>query len=297
MPSPIDADNGAPPSPLDDAWRRHLSTDPALLARLIARHREKHRRYHTVAHVEAVVGTVIELGAIEDVDDLGAVVAGALDHDAVYEPASPANERASARLARRDLTTLGWGADRITHVTRMIEATKDHRAPPDHDHAVLFDADLSILGAEPADYASYVDAVRAEYRHVDDVAWRMGRRDVLQAFLAREAVRDVDGKIPVGTRCEGEPGRRTRSTQRLTATSAATESTADRSSNANTPHAPVATTPIRPIAGRRPITSASRPSGNAAIPKPAKLSISRDCTRPRCPSSDSDSANVFDSDW
>ena len=95
-------------------------------------------------------------------------------HDAVYEPASPANERASARLARRDLATLGWAQDRIAHVARMIEATTDHRAPPDQDHAVLFDADLMILGAAPADYASYVDAVRAEYRHVDDDAWRTG---------------------------------------------------------------------------------------------------------------------------
>jgi predicted metal-dependent HD superfamily phosphohydrolase len=186
--TPIGTDDGAPPSLLDDAWRRHISTDPTLLARLAGRHRERHRRYHTMAHVESVVGTVIELGAVEDVDDLGAVVAGAFYHDAVYEPASPANERASARLARRDLATLGWAEDRIAHVARMIETTKDHLAPPDQNHAILFDADLMILGAEPAEYASYVDAVRAEYRHVDDDAWRVGRSDVLEAFVAREAI-------------------------------------------------------------------------------------------------------------
>ena len=67
-------------------------------------------------HVEAVVHAVIELGAAEPVDDLGAVVAGAFYHDAVYEPASPANERASARLARRDLTALGWDELRAAHV-------------------------------------------------------------------------------------------------------------------------------------------------------------------------------------
>lgn len=188
MSTPIETDASAPRSLLDDAWQRHISTDPTLLARLIGRHREKHRRYHTVAHVESVVGAVIELGAIEDVDDLGAVAAGAFYHDAVYEPASPANERASARLARRDLATLGWGEDRLAHVACMIEATKSHLAPPDQDHAVLFDADLMILGATPADYGSYVDAVRAEYRHVDDEVWRTGRSSILDAFLAREAI-------------------------------------------------------------------------------------------------------------
>ena len=92
-------------------WRRHVSTDTSLLTRLVGRHREKHRRYHTVAHVEAVVGAVIELDAQEPADDLGAVVAAAIYHDAVYEPASPANERASARLARRDLAHARLGPE------------------------------------------------------------------------------------------------------------------------------------------------------------------------------------------
>ena len=188
MSTSIDPADGAPLSLLDDAWRRHVSTDPTLLERLIGRHREKHRRYHTVAHLESVVDAVIEVSATEHVDDLGAVVAGAFYHDAVYEPASPANERASARLARRDLATLGWADDRIEHVARMIEATAEHRAPPDQEHALLFDADLMILGAAPADYASYVEAVRAEYRHVDDNAWRTGRSAVLEAFVERAAI-------------------------------------------------------------------------------------------------------------
>jgi len=186
--TPIDASGDAAPSVLDDAWRRHISSDPTLLVRLLGRHREKHRRYHTVAHLEAVVGAVVELGAIEAVDDLSAVVAAALYHDAIYEPASPANERASARLARRDLTTLGWAGDRIARVTLMIEATTDHLAPPDQGHALLFDADLMVLGAAPDEYAAYAEAVRAEYRHVDDGAWRTGRRGFLEAFLTREAI-------------------------------------------------------------------------------------------------------------
>jgi predicted metal-dependent HD superfamily phosphohydrolase len=182
----ISADDSVPL--LDDVWRRHISPETALLARLVRRYREKHRRYHTVAHLGAVVSSVAELAAVEPAGDLGAVIAGAVYHDAVYEPASPSNERASARLARRDLSTLGWADERIVHVAHMIETTCDHRAPTDHDHALLFDADLGILGALPGDYAAYVDAVRAEHRHVDDEAWRIGRRRVLESFLERANV-------------------------------------------------------------------------------------------------------------
>jgi len=173
---------------LTATWREHVSIDTALLERLTARHREKHRRYHGVSHLEAVVETVMELGSVEPVEDLGAVVAAAFYHDAIYEPASPANERASARLARRDLATLGWSDTRTAHVGEMIEATNGHLTPPDAGHALMFDADLAILGTEPEDYRAYVDDVRAEYRHVGDDAWRTGRRAVVHAFLDRDAI-------------------------------------------------------------------------------------------------------------
>lgn len=123
-----------------------------------------------------------------DIVDLGAVVAAAFYHDAVYEPASTANERASARLARRDLGELGWEPARAGHVADLIEATAHHVDAPDLDHALLFDADLAILGADPQTYDTYVRAVRAEYHHVDDQAWQRGRTAVLEAFLDRTTI-------------------------------------------------------------------------------------------------------------
>jgi predicted metal-dependent HD superfamily phosphohydrolase len=50
----------------------------------------------------------------------------------------------------------------------------------------LLDADLAILGAAPADYERYRLAVRAEYAHVPDDAWRAGRAAVLRSLLAKE---------------------------------------------------------------------------------------------------------------
>lgn len=170
------------------AWQRDVAADTAPLEGLLARHRERHRRYHGIDHVAWVVRHVGDLADDEAIADRGAVVAAAFYHDAVYEPASPANERASARLARRDLGELGWDDARVERVATMVEATATHRDPADVDTAVLFDADLAVLGADPAGYQEYVHRVRAEYRHLDDDEWRTGRRTVLADFAARPEI-------------------------------------------------------------------------------------------------------------
>lgn len=175
------------------AWLRHVAPDTTLLDRLLARHRERHRRYHGVDHVAWVIRHVDELAGDEAVADLGAVAAAAFYHDAVYEPANPANERASARLARRDLADLGWAAERVERVATMIEATATHTdpaaeiaAPTDIDGAVLLDADLAVLAADPAAYREYSAGIRAEYGHLDDAEWRAGRASVVRGFIDRQ---------------------------------------------------------------------------------------------------------------
>lgn len=174
------------------AWSSHVGNDAGLYDRLLRRYRERHRRYHGSAHITMVVRHVLELAATEDVGDPDAIVAAAFYHDAVYEPRHPANERASARLARRDLEVIrdprSWGAERIDAVATMIEGTTTHLDPPDVDTAVLFDADLAVLGADVAGYDAYRTGVRVEYGHVVDDDWRSGRAAVLGAFLARPAI-------------------------------------------------------------------------------------------------------------
>lgn len=187
MPDPTIVDPEDPIAAERSQWLL-LVGDDAVLTALVRRHRERHRRYHTLEHVLAVVRHVDELARSEPVDDLGAVVAAAWFHDAVYEPRSPANERASARLARRDLAKLGWPVERADIVGEMIEGTSHHTDPADTGTAVLFDADLAILGAEPDTYSAYVGNVRAEYSHVDDDSWRTGRADVLDALLGRDRI-------------------------------------------------------------------------------------------------------------
>jgi predicted metal-dependent HD superfamily phosphohydrolase len=162
------------------AGRRHDHHLDGLLRRLA----EPHRRYHTAVHVMWVLrhlaDTPTEL-------DLSALQLAALYHDAIYDPqaASPANEVASADLAATVATDLGWDAERVALVHRLIVSTA-HLEPSVHadpHEQTLITADLAILGADPADYAAYVVGVRAEYAHVSDPDWRVGRSAVVQHLL------------------------------------------------------------------------------------------------------------------
>ena len=175
------------------AWSRCVDDSHdarVLFDSLVGRHREAHRHYHGVRHVTWVVRHVEELAAAEPVSDIAAVVVAAFFHDAVYDPQASDNEIASARLADRELTELGWDEARRARVAAMVEATATHDVPTaiDTDAAVLLDADLAVLGSDPASYQAYVAGVRSEYAHVTADDWRTGRTQVLRSFLDRPAL-------------------------------------------------------------------------------------------------------------
>lgn len=163
----------------------------AALDGLLARYREPHRRYHTVTHVHRVVADAAALASEATAPDPGAVRLGAFFHDAVYDPHRGDNEARSADLAVRVLTHLGQPPARVAEVARLVRMTAGHdtRDPTlDPAGAALLDADLAILGADPAVYAAYVRGVRAEYAHLDDAGWYAGRVAVLERFLERRVL-------------------------------------------------------------------------------------------------------------
>jgi predicted metal-dependent HD superfamily phosphohydrolase len=175
---------------LRQRWSRDAGTGPdasRALDNLLGRHREPHRRYHGVPHVLAVLRGIDAIAPTWHVDDLIAVRLAAWYHDAVYDPRRADNEELSALLAGRVLAELGVPVERVTAVGRLIRSTASHAGHSD-DEAMLADADLAVLGAEPAVYQTYVVGVRAEYAHVDDAAWRAGRAAVLDSFLDRDTI-------------------------------------------------------------------------------------------------------------
>jgi predicted metal-dependent HD superfamily phosphohydrolase len=155
---------------------------------LVARYREPHRRYHGVQHLSHVIRDVgVLLPSVELEIHPALVRLAALFHDAIYDPQRHDNEAASAQLARRVLGDLGVSDGALDEIDRLIMTTVDHLAD-DPAAALLADADLAVLGADPAAYQAYVTGVRAEYSYVDDATWRIGRPAVLRRFLDRPVI-------------------------------------------------------------------------------------------------------------
>ncbi|MFG2048647.1 metal-dependent phosphohydrolase [Micromonospora sp. NPDC048935] len=156
---------------------------------LLDRWREPHRHYHTVAHLTAVLDVVDQHAGLADRADL--VRLAAWWHDAVYDPraAGDANEQDSAALAESVLTGLGVPTSTAAEVRRLVLLTAGHAVgPDDRDGALLCDADLAVLAAPPAVYDSYAAAIRREYAHVPEPAFRAGRAAVLSGLLALPAL-------------------------------------------------------------------------------------------------------------
>jgi predicted metal-dependent HD superfamily phosphohydrolase len=152
-------------------------------SRLIESWAEPHRCYHDLTHLQNVLAGVDELA--DWADDPFAVELAVWYHDAVYDGAADAEER-SARRAVRELTALGLTADPVAEIARLVRLTVSHSpAPDDRNGAVLCDADLAVLAADPPDYAAYAAAVRREYDHIPDTDFRAGRAAILRALLAQ----------------------------------------------------------------------------------------------------------------
>ena len=161
----------------------HLPAPPSLTAearvRLERAYGDPGRGYHDLLHLAEVLARVDEL--LPEGPDREAVLLAAWFHDAVYD-GGPADEERSARLALELLDD----ADLAREVARLVRVTAEHR-PAEDDLAgqVLCDADLAILAADDARYASYTEGVRREYSQVPDADFAAGRAAVLRDLLAK----------------------------------------------------------------------------------------------------------------
>ena len=167
-----------------ERWRA-LTGDEVSGQELLTRWSEPHRRYHDVDHLRSVLHIVDQLAG--DAVDPDAVRLAAWFHDAVYSGRPGDDERTSAELAASILPALGVEAEKVAEVVRLVELTATHEpAAADRNGAVLCDADLAVLGADPDAYATYAAAVREEYQDVPDEKFRAGRIAVLERFASRD---------------------------------------------------------------------------------------------------------------
>ncbi|GFZ97228.1 DUF4031 domain-containing protein [Nesterenkonia alkaliphila] len=153
---------------------------------LLQRWSEPHRHYHALPHLAAVLSVT---GTLERAGELPAelrrpVLLAGWFHDAVYRGAAGQDEEDSAQLAEQKLDRL-LPEPEVAETARLVRLTAGH-SPDTGDAAgcVLTDADLEVLGRDPADYRRYAEQVRADYAHVPQEQFAAGRAQVLRGLLA-----------------------------------------------------------------------------------------------------------------
>lgn len=150
---------------------------------LIAAYAAPNRHYHNLAHIEDCLDRLAQVNGLS-ANEREILSDAIWWHDVVYDATRGDNEELSARLAEQHVA-----ADRRCEVGRLIRLTKTHEvAADDRLGAILISIDLSILAAAPERYDEYAGAIRKEFAHVPDEAYRAGRADVLRRFAARAVI-------------------------------------------------------------------------------------------------------------
>ena len=163
-------------------WDAFMPGHVALFLDLLDRWSEPHRHYHGCTHLLSVLESLDLL--TEPADPPRTVLLAAWFHDAVYQGIPLQDEEESARLAEDRLSDAGLPDADVAEVARLVRLTGDHRPEAgDSDGALLCDADLSVLGGDPDEYARYVAAVRKDYAHVGDADFAAGRAAVVRRLL------------------------------------------------------------------------------------------------------------------
>lgn len=165
-------------------------------ARLLKRWSEAQRRYHGLRHLSAMLLFINEFAT--HAEDPDAVRLAAWYHDAIYDPRASDNEERSAVLAESELAGLGQSGERVAEVARLVRLSAGHDpAQGDRNGELLNDADLLVLSSPAEAYVSYVNAIREEYAHVPDDAFRAGRAAILDALLAAPRLYRLDALAPL----------------------------------------------------------------------------------------------------
>lgn len=189
------------PQWLISAWTRAAlgagaTASPADLAKigesLLDRWSEPGRHFHNLRHLTDVLARVDELA--EETHEPDLVRLAAWYHGAIFSAADGPSyahrggedERASAVLARHELTDLGVPAPAVDRVVDLVMALTRHSpSADDFDCAVLCDADLAMLAADPQRYKAYLAEVRAEYAHLPVEEFVKARIAILRRLEGR----------------------------------------------------------------------------------------------------------------
>ncbi|WP_378180632.1 hypothetical protein [Aquimarina sp. SS2-1] len=148
---------------------------------IVKNYNKKNRYYHNLSHLENLYHQLLKVK--EEILDWDIILFALFYHDYIYNVLKQDNEEQSAQKARKILSSLSIGSNRIELCEKMILATKGHHISTHNDINYFTDADLSILGSNWVTYKSYFTAVRKEYKYYPDFMYNKGRMKVLKHFI------------------------------------------------------------------------------------------------------------------
>lgn len=169
--------------------------DQGILAELQRRYAEPHRVWHRWPRVAWMLAEAEELAAA--IADRTAFILAVLFHRAVFDRQRGDGAQRSEELMRGMLGATVPPAT-LARAGALIRALAAQELPhgPDPslrgDAALLLDLDNAVLGASPAEFDAYEAGHRAEFVHMKDDAYRLGRVAALRMLLWRERVYVTD---------------------------------------------------------------------------------------------------------
>ncbi len=221
------------------------------------------RHFHNLRHLADVLGRVDELS--QETHDPDLVRLAAWYHGAIFDAKGGAtyankggeDETASAALADAELTRLGVPEPAVRRVAHLVNALVRH-APDasDFDCAVLCDADLAMLAAEPQRYKEYLKDVRDEYAHIPKPDYVRARIAILTKLLDRRTLFRARS---------ARPGRRPRDRTSTRSSSACARSRPSSRRRRRRPQPPA---PEPPSTGLASAPSGTREVGLPSSPRP-----------------------------
>ena len=158
----------------------------SVFAQLAGAYAEPSRAYHNTQHIRDCLSQLdLSRELARGPDEVEAAL---WFHDVVYLPGAADNEDRSARLAEATLTAGGAPLKTGRRVAELVLATRHLTVPSEPDSQLVCDIDLSILGREPAVFDRFERAIRQEYAHIPEPAYRHERAAVVARFLQRESL-------------------------------------------------------------------------------------------------------------
>jgi predicted metal-dependent HD superfamily phosphohydrolase len=165
----------------------NLLLDESIFNDLVNAYSDPTRYYHNLQHIEQLL-TVANLMR-EQASNFPVIELAIWFHDVIYDSQAQDNEVKSAAYAEQVLTRLEIDNWIIQSVKQLILQTQIHQTTSeDFDSQFFLDADLSILGANQTEYQIYSQAIRQEYAWLSKADYYLGRKKILESFLARTRI-------------------------------------------------------------------------------------------------------------